>query len=98
MTFGALAFEAERSPMLAEAGGSGRIDPIGEIQILSLLPGPQRCQNSLRSERRFVQANSNGIVDRIRNCRNRGGQRSLAALFGPEGAFRINALDNDRLH
>ena len=83
--------------MLAKTLGRRWIHALRQIQSLVLSLRPQRCQHALRREWRLMQAHADCIVNRIRNCRDRRGQRSLAAFLGAKRTFGIDALDDDRL-
>src|SRR5580700_4703588 len=95
MTFWALAFEPERSTMFAEVSWRSWIDTLGEVHRFRVFLGTQGGQHPLRRKRRFVQADSDGVVDGVRNGRNGRGKRSFTAFLGAEGALGIDALNDD---
>src|SRR5437763_577115 len=66
-----------------------------QVQFLLVIALAQRCQHALGSEWHFAQANAAGIVDRVGNRWNSGGQRTLARFLGAEGTFRIDALHDE---
>ena len=94
----ALALEPQSASVFAQTLRRCRIDSFGQINLLRVLAfGTQGCQHALRSERHLPQTHADGVVDRIRNRRDSGSERTLAALLRAERAFRIDTLDDDRL-
>src|SRR5882762_3541747 len=89
--------EAQRPAVLAKASWGGRINALGHVDRLSVLLRPERSQDPLRGERRFVQPDSHRIVNGIRNGRNGRGERAFAALLRAEWSLGIDTLHDDRL-
>src|SRR3954467_14635655 len=88
-----LAFEPERSAMLAKFLRRGRIDALGKVQRFGISLCAQCCKNTLWGEWRLVQSNSDRVVNCIRDCGNGRGQRTFAAFFGAEGTLGIEAFN-----
>ena len=82
------ASEPQRSSMLAEGHRRRRIDGLRHLNSLQTFLGSQRRQHPLRRERSLTQSDSHSVVDRVRDRRNRRGQRAFARFLRAERALR----------
>src|SRR5215471_93312 len=94
----AFAAKPQRASVLTKTFRRGRVDAFGHIDGLCSVLRAQSGENTLGCERAFAQTNASRIVDGIVDRRNRRGQRSFTALFGPERPLRIDALHDNRIN
>src|SRR5712692_4376880 len=93
-----LAAEPQGASVLAEARGRGRVHAFGQVKSFSILLRAQCGKHTLRRKRTFVQPDADGIVNRIRDCWDGGGQGTFATFLRPEWSLGINAFDDDCLN
>ena len=92
------ALEKQRAAMLAKSCGIRGIYAAGHLNFFRAgFFRAQSGKHALRRERRFAQAHSDRILNRIRDRGNRRGQRTFARFFRAKRAFGIDALHNDRI-
>src|SRR6266481_2270833 len=98
MTSWSLTFVPERTAMFAQCVRVGGVNASGHLHILVAALGAQRGEHTLRREWRFVQSDTNGIMDRIRDSWDGRRERTFAGFFRAEWAFGVDALDDEDFH
>jgi len=87
---------AERALRIALA----RVKPVGadpRFSLAATVAFAERVQDLLRGDRRFVEADADGVVDRIGDRRDHRVQRAFPGLLRAERTFGVDAFDDDRL-
>src|SRR3954469_626304 len=88
------AFEPKRAAVLAELCWQHGIVVPGQVDVLHSLLCADRRQHALRRKGRLAQTNTDRVINRVRDRRDRRSQRSFTRFLCAEWAFGVNTLDD----